>query len=277
MQEQSIVKAGSILDRLRSEPPLVQIITNYVTVNDVANALLCLGGSPAMVEAEAEAASFAKLAQALYLNVGTLSAEQSRAMPLALRVAREKAIPVVLDPVACGAFPEKMAYVRTLLAVGGVSIIKGNAAEIMSLSGKNARSRGVDSLESDSGLAQACLEVAKSNQAVVMATGKVDTVSDGRQVWTIRGGCTLLERVSGTGCILGGLLAATVVAARASGGTDLEGCLAAACAFGLAAERAASLPQTIGPMSFKTALLDSLSALSPEELDTYAARSVTRI
>ncbi len=277
MQEKYNTKAGLILDRIRKEPPLVQIITNYVTINDVANALLCLGGSPAMVEAEAEAASFAKIVSALYLNVGTLTAEQSRAMPLALAVARERGIPVVLDPVACGAFPEKMAYVRTLLAAGGISIIKGNAAEIMSLAGMDARSRGVDSLESGSNLAQACLSVAQTNQAVVMATGVTDTVSDGKDVWTIAGGDALLGRVSGTGCTLGGLVAAAAVAARAVGGTDADGCLAAGCAFGLAAERAALLPQTVGPMSFRTALLDSLSTVHPEDLAACAEKSVTRL
>ncbi|HOG65531.1 MAG TPA: hydroxyethylthiazole kinase [Spirochaetota bacterium] len=270
MQSSTQTTAGTILAQLRSEPPLVQIITNYVTINDVANALLCLGGSPAMVEAEAEAASFARIVSALYLNVGTLTAEQARAMPLALAVARDRGIPVVLDPVACGAFPEKMAFVQSLLAQGGVTIIKGNSAEILSLAGMEARSRGVDALESAANPGDACRIAAEKFGAVVMATGPEDSLSDGTQVWRMTGGHPLLGRVSGTGCVLGGLVAAAAAAARRAGADDAAGCLMAAAVFALAAEQAAALPTTAGPMSFRTALFDRLSTVPQSELDAYA-------
>jgi hydroxyethylthiazole kinase len=270
-------RMGAILAALRASPPLIQVITNYVTVNDVANALLCLGASPAMVEAENEAASFARLASALYLNVGTLSAEQARAMPRALTIARERGIPVVLDPVACGAFAEKMDYVRGLLQAGGISIIKGNAAEILSLAGMEARSRGVDSLESGTNVGQACQFVANHYRAVVMASGEVDTVSDGVSLWAITGGHPLLARVSGTGCVLGGLVAAMTVASRALGGGDADGCLAAAAVFGLAAQRAATDGRIAGPSSFRTAVLDGLDAVQPDDLSSQAAKHLITI
>ena len=264
-------------DIVCDEPPLVQIITNYVTINDVANALLCLGGSPAMVEAENEVASFARIVSSLYLNVGTLTAEQSRSMPLALAAARERGIPVVLDPVACGAFPEKMTYVQSLLAQGGVSIIKGNSAEILSLSGMEGRSRGVDALESSASTADACRIVAKKFGAVVMATGPVDCVSDGTATWSITGGHPLLGRVSGTGCVLGGLVAAATAAARKLGADDVAGCFTAAAVFAMAAEQVATLPTTVGPMSFKNALFDRLTSIPQTELDAYTKTAWSRL
>ena len=127
MQSTTQTTAGTILEQLRREPPLVQIITNYVTINDVANALLCLGGSPAMVEAENEVASFARIVSSLYLNVGTLTAEQSAPCrwPWQPPGSAESPSSLILLPAA--PFP-KNDLCPVLLAQGGVSIIKGNLA-----------------------------------------------------------------------------------------------------------------------------------------------------
>jgi hydroxyethylthiazole kinase len=273
-----------ILDTLRREVPLIQCITNYVTVNDVANALLCLGASPAMVEAENEVLSFLPLVQGLYLNIGTFTGDQPRSMRLALPLAKERNIPVLLDPVACGVIPERMAYVRELLSAGGISLIKGNSAEILSLAGRSATARGVDAVTSGNAadaereLLDACAGLAARSACTVVATGVKDVISDGKEALSLRGGSAFLTRFSGSGCILGGLMCACAAAhsRTKAGGSFLPAALTAAACMKYASEEAAARADVKGPISFKTALLDSLSGIESAHLgewvDTHCVR-----
>ncbi|MDR2734780.1 MAG: hydroxyethylthiazole kinase [Spirochaetota bacterium] len=269
--------AAEILETLRRGTPLVQIITNYVTINDVANGLLCLGASPAMVEAENEVRSFLPLVQALYINLGTLTAEQGRAIRALLPLAKELGLPVLLDPVACGVMKEKMDFTLSILDSGCVGIIKGNTAEIMSLAGKSGQARGVDALASnDEARAEAeardaCALLAARYACTAVATGARDIMSDGRESLRLSGGSALLARFSGSGCVLGGLMAACAGARAKTADSYLQAALAAAAVMKCASEAAA--PGAKGPMSFKIALLDALAAVTPQNLREWTEKN----
>lgn len=155
-----IEQCANIWGKVKSQNPLVHCITNYVTVNDVANTILASGASPAMVEHPAEAFDFANIAGSLYLNLGTLTGEQEEAMIEAVKGANYKSVPLIIDPVACGVIPRKVEVINKISANGKISVIKGNAAEIKSLAGVEAQAKGVDSLDTGEDLDEVCKELA---------------------------------------------------------------------------------------------------------------------
>lgn len=132
-------KIAEVMKRVRESTPLVQCITNYVTVNDVANILICFGASPAMVEVRGEVEEFAAAISALYINLGTLTGEQKEAAIAAARRATELGKPVVLDPVACGAISRKMDVIDRLLECSRIAVIKGNTGRSNPLRGIRGR------------------------------------------------------------------------------------------------------------------------------------------
>jgi hydroxyethylthiazole kinase len=253
---------AQVLKDVRESTPLVQCITNYVTINDCANILLGFGASPAMCEAQEEVEQFVGLASALYLNLGTLTGEQKEAALLAARKAAELGKPVVLDPVACGAIPRKVAVSRELLESARISVIKGNIGEIKSLAGFSGRMRGVDSLDEGEGVVDACRELALKYRTVVVATGKRDIISDGERCCVIDNGHQLLTLITGAGCMAGALTAAT-----AAVGTDLLVSSAAAImAICLAGERAAASLERPLPGSFRVKLFDAIYCLTGDDI-----------
>ncbi|MBO8168657.1 MAG: hydroxyethylthiazole kinase [Thermoanaerobacteraceae bacterium] len=195
------------LQQVREKTPLVHAITNYVTVNDCANILLAAGASPAMCEAADETFDFSQIASALYLNTGTLTREQEVAMLLAIRGATIKKVPVILDPVACGAIPKKLDFIRKLRHFGDISVIKGNMAEIKALLGVETKARGVDSLDDGDDGVEVCQTLAEKFNCIVAATGKTDIITDGDRVCLVDNGSEMLGKITGTGCMLGALTA----------------------------------------------------------------------
>lgn len=223
------------LTEVRKRTPLVQCITNYVTINDCANILLCFGASPAMVEVRSEVEEFAGLISALYINLGTLTVEQKEAAVLAAKTATKRNVPVILDPVALGAITRKLEVTRELLDQAKISVIKGNTGEIKSLAGYSGKVRGVDSVDTGEGAVEACRDLARKYGCVVAATGETDIVSDGDRTCLINNGSSLFTLVTGSGCMVGALAAAT-----AGVNSDYYVSTAAALmAMGLAGEKAA--------------------------------------
>ncbi|BAE83191.1 hydroxyethylthiazole kinase [Desulfitobacterium hafniense] len=248
-------KLTEALQALKQKTPLVHAITNVVTVNDCANSLLAVGASPAMCEAADEVFEFSQLAGSLYLNLGTLTKEQEMAAYLAIRGATLKGIPVILDPVACGAIPRKKATIERLGHFGRFTVIKGNLGEVKALAGLAARVRGVDSLDEGNDGLEACQSLARAYGCVVAATGKVDIVADGQRACLIENGTEMLTRITGAGCMAGALVAGFCGAYEDAFGATVAALLTMSLAGELAQETSGGeLPGT-----FRAHLIDQLS------------------
>lgn len=253
--------AGS-LAAMRARAPLVQNITNFVAMNVVANALLAAGASPAMVHARAEAAEFARLADALCVNIGTPDPDWGAAMEEAARAMAAQGKPWVLDPVAVGATGFRRGLGGRLLALSPTAI-RGNASEVLALAGGDATGRGADAADPVAVAEAAARALAARSGAVVAVTGAVDFVTDGERAVRVGGGHPLMPRVTALGCALSGVVAAFCV-----GQQPFEATVAALAFFAVAGELAGDGAE--GPGGFQPRFLDALHRLSPEELASRA-------
>jgi hydroxyethylthiazole kinase len=256
---------GKTLGELRERRPLVHQITNYVVMNETANATLALGALPVMAHAREEVEEMVALAGALVLNIGTLSPLWVEAMLLAGKAANEHGIPVVLDPVGAGATRFRTETARRLLAEVKVAVLRGNQGEVATLVGIQAEVRGVESIGAGAEPAQLARAAARNLGLVVAVTGPVDHVSDGDRVLAIANGDELLSAVTGTGCMSSAITGCFLAVAR---DRPLETAAEALAAFGVAAEDAAR--EAKGPGSFHVGLYDALAGLEPETLDARA-------
>jgi hydroxyethylthiazole kinase len=259
-----VIEVGPALGRLRETRPLVHQITNYVVMNETANATLALGALPVMAHAREEVEEMAAAAGALVLNIGTLSPSWVEAMLLAGRAANAAAVPVVLDPVGAGATGYRTETARRLADELDLAVVRGNAAEIATLAGRQAEIRGVESIAAGDDAAELARAAATSLGAVAAVTGPVDHVSDGARVVAVANGHPLLASVTGTGC----MSTAVTGCFLAVSGSALEAAVCALVAFGVAGEDAAR--EARGPGSFHVALYDSLAALDPLTLTLHA-------
>ncbi len=257
---------GQNLAQMRATAPLVQNIANYVSMNVMANVLLAAGASPAMVHAEEEAAEFAGFTQALTVNIGTLSAPWVRSMLAAAGAASAKGTPWVLDPVAAGATAFRRETAAALVALRP-TVIRGNASEILALSGADAAGKGVDAADGVQAAETGASALARRVGAVVAVTGPVDFVTDGTRAFRISNGHPTMPQVTALGCSLTGVVGAFLV-----GQPALEATVAALAYYGLAGEVAAEGAK--GPASFATAFVDALAILTPQDLSAGAKVAV---
>jgi hydroxyethylthiazole kinase len=254
--------AGATLRALRASKPLVHQITNYVVMNETANATLALGALPVMAHASEEVEEMARLASALVLNIGTLSPSWVEAMLLAGAAANARGIPVVLDPVGAGATTYRTDTSRRILERIDVAVLRGNAGEVASLVGAAAEVRGVESISAGMDPAELARTAARRLGVVASVTGPVDHASDGERVLTVANGDALLGTVTGTGCMSSALTGCFLAVKPEQ---PLEAAAEALAAFGVAAEDAAAGAE--GPGTFHVRLYDALHALDPETLD----------
>jgi hydroxyethylthiazole kinase len=259
------ISPGHTLRTLRRRRPLVHQITNYVVMNETANATLALGALPVMAHAPEEVEEMVGLAGALVLNIGTLSPHWVEAMLLAGKAANERDVPVVLDPVGAGATRYRTDTAKRILDGVKVSVLRGNQGEVATLVGVKAEVRGVESMEVDGEAAGLARAAARNLSLVASVTGPVDHVSDGGTVLAVANGHELLAAVTGTGC-MSSAITGCFLAAKAD--APLEAAAEALAAFGVAAEDAAGGAK--GPGSFHVGLYDALAALRPESLDNRA-------
>lgn len=255
------------VERIRSTAPLVHNITNYVVMNTTANALLAIGASPVMAHALDEVADLAAIAGALVINIGTLSPSWIESMRRAGATARERGVPVILDPVGAGATALRTETCVTLLTEAAPGIVRGNASEIMALAQAacglkaSGRTKGVDSAHGSEQAVKAATALARRFACVVVVSGATDFITDGSRSRLIEGGDSLMPRVTGMGCT-----ASAIIGAFAA--VNTSGFAAAAHAMGTMAicgEIAGSLAQ--GPGSFQLQFLDALYGLLPEDVE----------
>ena len=256
------VSPGMTLRALRARKPLIHQITNYVVMNETANATLAIGALPVMAHAPEEVEEMAAAAGALVLNIGTLSTPWVEAMLLAGKAANAAGVPVVLDPVGAGATGFRTDTAKRILSEVRVSVVRGNAGEVATLIGQQAEMRGVDSLAAGSPAEEIARSAALALGCVVAVTGPVDRVSDGQRGLRVANGHQLLAVVTGTGCMS---TAVTGCFLAAKPEEPLEAAAEALAAYGVAAEDAAAGAN--GPGSFHVALYDALYNLDPETLD----------
>jgi hydroxyethylthiazole kinase len=256
---------GESLRRLRETRPLVHQITNYVVMNETANATLALGALPVMAHAPEEVEEMVGIAGALVLNIGTLSSSWVEAMLRAGRAANAGGVPVVLDPVGAGATRYRTETALRILDEVDVAVLRGNAGEVATLAGLDAEVRGVESIGGADTAAQVAKQAASMLGVVASVTGSVDHVSDGERVVAVENGHPLLASITGTGCMSSAITGAFLAVRRED---PLEAAAEALAAFGVAGENAA--PGARGPGSFHVNLYDALAALEPELLDERA-------
>jgi hydroxyethylthiazole kinase len=259
------MRTGSDLATIRERKPLVHQITNYVVMNETANATLALGALPVMAHAIEEVEEMASAAGALVLNIGTLSRAWIEAMLLAAKAANRAGVPVVLDPVGAGATRLRTETAKRILEEAEISVVRGNAAEVASLAGRQAEIRGVESLGTSESGAELAKAAAGELGCVVAVTGPVDHVSDGERVVAVANGHELLGTVTGTGCMSTAITGCFLAVAP---DRPLEAAAEALVAFGVAGEDAAIGAK--GPGSFHVALYDALYNLDPATLDSRA-------
>jgi hydroxyethylthiazole kinase len=256
------MQPGDSLRRLREAKPLVHQITNYVVMNETANATLALGALPVMAHAQEEVGEMAAIAGALVLNIGTLSPHWVEAMIHAGQVANQRGTPVVLDPVGAGATTYRTETAKRILDEVRVTVLRGNAGEVATLVGVDAEVRGVESIGAGGDPADLARQAAKTLDVVASVTGPVDHVSDGERVIAVANGHELLASITGTGCMSSAITGCFLAV---SSDRPLEAAAEALVAFGVAGEDAAV--DAKGPGSFHVNLYDALAALDPATLD----------
>ena len=253
---------GSYLSAVHAAKPLVHNITNYVAMNVMANVLLAIGASPAMVHAREEAAEFAGLAQTLTVNIGTADPDWGVAMQDAATVMGEAGRPWVFDPVGVAATRFRQDLSAKLLDLKP-TVVRGNASEILTLAGLGGAARGVDAGDSVDAAEDAARVLAQRTGGIVAVSGQVDFITDGTRAARVANGLPMMARITVMGCSLNG-----VIAAFCAGQPVFEATIAALAAYGVAGEVAGRTAQ--GPGSFQVAFLDALYDLTPEVLDAAA-------
>ncbi len=248
--------AAKLLEKVRTQKPVIHHITNWVTIASCADIVKAFGASPVMAHAHEEAADMAGIASALVLNIGTLTPELIGAMLLAAKSANKKGIPVILDVCGAGATKYRDESCAKLLAGSRIDIIKGNASEIARIAGLNVKTKGVDSTDVKADLGAMALKLAKERNCTVVITGKEDIVCGSGRTYIVKNGHEMMANVVGTGC-----MAASVIGTFAAVEKDLAVAAAAGLVcYEVAAENAAMKAE--GPGEFKFRLLDEVYCLT---------------
>ena len=260
------VDLDASLDAVADESPLVNAVTNDVTVNDVAQVILHWGGLPVMSDDEREVGDMVAASEACLLNMGTVSETGEAAMMTAGRAANEADVPVVVDPVGVGSTPTRDRVAERLAAEIDVAVLNGNHGEIASLAGDDAAVRGVESVGEYDDIATTAVACAQRYDAVVVASGETDVVATADAAYEVTAGHPRMGTVVGTGCMLGGSLATFAGAV----GDAERAALAGTVAFGLAGEAAAAgeFGAVHGPGSYGVAFRDAVAGLRDTPRDS---------
>lgn len=264
-------EAGQRLAAVRQTQPLVQAITNFVTVNDCANIILAAGGTPTMASHPQEVCEICAISQALVLNLGTV--DDFEAMLLAAEQAERCHVPVIFDPVGAGSSKLRSEYCARLIDTRQLSVIRGNISEIKSLAHEAADTRGVDAgakdLVTEQNLSQT-IEMARrlsaKTGAIIAISGALDVIADAAHAVVVKNGCPEMARITGSGCMLTAMLGAFC---GANPNHQFAAVVAAFGTMGIAGECALAriLERREGNASFRTHLIDAVYTMTPEQLN----------
>ena len=251
----------NIRKTVKEMQPLIHCITNPISINQCANGILAIGARPMMAEHPKEVSEITRTAQALMLNLGNITDARMESMLRSARTTKEKKIPFLLDAVGIACSTLRREYVKDLLNTAIPTVIKGNYSEIQALYRDSYRSSGVDA---DSSLDiqtidHAAVSLARSLGTVILASGKVDIVTDGKSLYHIHNGTPLLSQITGTGCLQGALCASYL-----SAKPGIEAVITGSCILGICGELARSHR---GTGTFLCSLMDKLSTLRDTEIE----------
>ena len=260
--------ASKNLEQIREKRPLIHNITNFVVMNFTANVLISTGASPVMAHALNEVEEMVGFADALVLNIGTLTDDWIVSMILAGKKASNRETPVILDPVGSGATVFRTNSAKQIIDEVDVTVIRGNASEILSLRTENSKTKGVDAIHSVDDAADTALKLAKELDTTLAITGPIDLVTDGNRIVRVHNGHPLMGRITGTGCAATALIGAFLSVNK----DPLVATAAALSFFGLAGEMAAE--KASAPGSYMVALIDSLYEMKPEMLEAGSKTSL---
>ncbi len=250
----------NFLSKLRAQHPLVVCYTNDVVKNFTANGLISVGASPAMSEAPEEADDFFNVAQALLINIGTLTKQRGEDMLKIAKTANKKGVPVVFDPVAVGASQFRKDFCQRFLEEIDVSVIKGNASEIMTLVDTTTTMKGTDSAH-DIDVVTIAQEAYKKYQTAIVISGQVDVIIQKEGIVMLSNGTPLLTKITGAGCLLGGVIASFLLGEETP---SIEQLTQAVSFYNIAAEQAELREGADLPGTFLVAFIDALNQTSAE-------------
>lgn len=261
----------NLLENVRDKEPLVQCITNFVTVNDCANILLAIGATPTMAMDSREVEEAVSRVSALVCNMGAI--EHIESMILAGKEANRLHIPVVLDPVGAGGTTLRRGAVKKLIEEVHFTIIRGNASEIKAIAGIDSLGRGVD-VSKDDAVSERTLHkdiqifeaLAKHIDSVIVVSGEIDVITDGVHTILVRNGCPMMSRITGSGCMLTTLIGAFCGANKME---VFDAASLAVAIMGISGELADEkrVANTTGNATFRNDLIDAIFNITVKQIE----------
>lgn len=259
--EEILTAISADLKAIRSKSPVILNVTNFVAMDLTANALLAIGASPIMAHAKEELGELVDLAESVVINIGTLDVSWFESMQIAVRTASERQKPVVLDPVGAGSSQFRTKSSRILLDLGGVTVVRGNASEIVALLGGGQGTRGVDSALPPEKALEVAQERSKKDGVVITISGETDYVVHQQVIGRAQNGDRIMAKVTAMGCAASSLIGAFL----AVNPSPFRAALHAMAVMGICGEIAAKSAH--GPGSFRTAFIDSLANLENAQME----------
>lgn len=254
------------MEALKIKTPLIHMITNYVTVNDLAQVTINYGGLPLMATHHEELEEITGMANGLLVNIGTLEPYQMESSMISMNIARAKGIPSVLDPVGVQASKLRKDFAKRLILEGKPSLVKGNLAEIKTLIGETSNSIGIDSFDDSlsENTKNKIKEYARERNLIVVVSGAIDFITDGQESAIIKNGTSKMSKITGTGCMLGALLT-IALSFYDDKALRFKEVVKTVSVWGICGEMAEKrLAEKEGLMTFKHNLLDELSMINDE-------------
>ncbi len=274
----NIVKVENIINSIRSNAPLIHCITNPISINDCANAVLAVGAKPIMAEHPKEVAKITSMASVLAVNLGNITDARINSIMISGKTSLENNIPSVIDAVGVTCSDIRLELAKEYINVCRPAVIKGNISEIKVLNGLSSDAAGIDVSDKDTFSSdnevkmkytgELVKKLAKKTNSVVVATGVVDTISDGCEVYYIQNGCEMMSSITGTGCMLNVLIASYISAGKYTDTKILDNAICATALLGIAGERARdyTLKNNAGLGTFHVRLLDEISLINAKTL-----------
>ena len=254
-------KINTLREKLKEKAPLIHSITNPISINKCANAVLAVGAKPMMAEHPTEVCEIAKTAGAVVLNIGNITDVRKKSIMKTAVFCHRNNIPFVYDAVGVACSLLRRKYTAKLLKKAPPTVIKGNYSEILALYDSDYNAVGVDSERLDmTDIEKAAKKLSKRYNAIILASGKTDIVTDGKKLFRINNGTAMLSRITGTGCI-SGVLCGCFLAVENS----VYAAIAALAMLGISAE----LCTAKGQASFEAELFDNLSTIADSDIEKH--------